>query len=168
MIDTIFLILASFALFGAGCMIMLSNTVHSALGFIVTILALAGLYALLDASFLFMVQIIVYAGAIIALLLFVIMFLNIQQSHAPKEPSKYLFMVVSAIIMMPVDYLLFKAFYTITDIKNFSVTPKDFGDVKMLGGELFRNWLLPFEAISLLLLVALIGAVVMARKKERA
>ncbi len=168
MADTIFLILALLALFGAGSMITLSNTVHSALGFIITVLALAGLYALLNASFLFMVQIIVYAGAIIALLLFVIMFLNIQQSHAPKEPSKYIFMLISAIVIAPVDYLLFKAFYTITDIENFSITAKDFGSVKMLGSELFKNWLLPFEAISLLLLVALIGAVVMARKKERA
>ncbi|MCF6173494.1 MAG: NADH-quinone oxidoreductase subunit J, partial [Campylobacteraceae bacterium] len=157
-----------FARFGACCLITLSYTVHCAFGFIVTVLALAGLYALLNASFLFMVQIIVYAGAIIALLLFVIMFLNIQQTHAPKEPNKHLFMVVSAIIMMPVDYLLFKAFYSITDIENFSVIPKDFGNVKMLGSELFRGWLLPFESISLLLLVALVGAVVMARKKERA
>ncbi len=167
MSDTIFLILALLALFGAGTMITVSNTVHSALGFIVTILALSGLYALLSASFLFMVQIIVYAGAVIALLLFVIMFLNIQSSHTPKEPNKYLFMLISAIVMLPIDYLLFRAFYTMTDIENFSITSKDFGTVKMLGLELFRNWLLPFEAISLLLLVSLVGAVVMARKKER-
>ena len=166
--DIIFLVLALLALFGATSTIMFSNTVHSALGFVVTVLALAGLYALLNATFLFMVQIIVYAGAIIALLLFVIMFLNIQQNHAPKEPNKYLLMLVSAIAIVPFDYLLFKAFYSISFAGDANITTKDFGNIKMLGNELFKNWILPFEAISLLLLVALIGAVVLARKKERA
>jgi len=165
--DTIFLILALLALFGAISMILFSNTVHSALGFIVTVLALAGLYALLDASFLFMIQIIVYAGAIIALLLFVIMFLNIQQTHAPKEPSKYIFILISAIVIAPFDYLLFKAFYSISLNDDSGVVAKNFGDIQMLGNELFKRWLVPFEAISLLLLVALIGAVVLSRKKER-
>jgi NADH-quinone oxidoreductase subunit J len=165
--DIIFLILALLALFGAISMILFSNTVHSALGFVVTVLALAGLYALLNASFLFMIQIIVYAGAIIALLLFVIMFLNIQQSHAPKEPSKYIFILISAIVIAPFDYLLFKAFYSISFSDNNSIIAKNFGDIQMLGNELFKKWLVPFEAISLLLLVALIGAVVLSRKKER-
>ncbi len=167
MTDVIFIILSLFALFGAIGMISFSNTMHSALSFIVTILALAGLYALLSASFLFMVQIIVYAGAIIALLLFIIMFLNIKQEHAPKEPNKLIFMLITAIVIIPIDFLLLKAFSTIPNTQKFGILPNDFGGIAKIGDELFKGWLLPFEVISLLLLVALIGSIVLARKEER-
>ncbi len=167
MINVIFLILSLFALMGAIGMIMFSNTMHSALSFIVTVMALAGLYALLNASFLFMVQIIIYAGAIITLMLFIIMFLNIREEHAPKEPNKYINMLVVAIVLTPIDYLLFEAFLRMPHIGDFTTKIKNFGDIKMLGDKLFRGWLLPFEAISILLLVALIGSIVLARKKER-
>ncbi len=167
MTDIVFLILSLFALSGAIGMITLSNTMHSALSFVVTVMALAGLYALLSASFLFMVQIIIYAGAIITLLLFIIMFLNITDAHTPKEPNKYINMLIVAIVLVPVDYLLFEAFMRMPHIGDFSTKIENFGDIKMLGNELFRGWLLPFEAISILLLVALIGSIVLARKKER-
>ncbi|MFK5882244.1 MAG: NADH-quinone oxidoreductase subunit J [Sulfurospirillum sp.] len=167
MIDILFLILLLFALMGAIGMVIFSNTMHSALSFVVTVMALAGLYALLSASFLFMVQIIIYAGAIITLLLFIIMFLNIREDHAPKEPNKYINMLVVTIVLIPVDYLLFEAFLRMPHIGDFSTKIENFGDIKMLGDKLFRGWLLPFEAISILLLVALIGSIVLARKKER-
>ena len=167
MTDILFLILSLFALTGAVGMITLSSTMHSALSFVVTVMALAGLYALLSASFLFMVQIIIYAGAIIALLLFIIMFLNIRQDHTPKEPNKYMTMLLIAIVLAPMDYLLFTAFARMPHIEDFSTKIDNFGDIKMLGDALFRGWLLPFEAISILLLVALIGSIVLARKKKR-
>ena len=167
MIDSLFLILSLFALLGAIGMISLENTMHSALSFVVTVMSLAGLYALLNASFLFMVQIIVYAGAIIVLILFMIMFLNIRQDHAPKEPNKFFIMLVVAIVLIPVNYLMFTAFSKMPHIGDFSAKIDGFGDIKMLGRELFSGWLLPFEVISILLLVALIGSVVLARKKER-
>jgi len=167
MIDVLFLILSIFALLGAIGMISLANTMHSALSFVVTVMSLAGLYALLSASFLFMVQIIIYAGAIIVLILFMIMFLNIKQDHAPKEPNKFFNMLVVAIVLIPVDYLIFSAFLKMSHIEDFSEKTEGFGDIKMLGQELFSKWLLPFEIISILLLVALIGSIILARKKER-
>ncbi len=167
MTDVMFGILSLFALMGAIGMIYFANTVHSALSFIVSVLSLAGLYALLSAPFLFMVQIIIYAGAIIALLLFIIMFLNIQQEHRPKEPNKLIFMLIAAMVLAPMDVLLFKAFSTISNISNFDKLTDNFGSIKRLGDELFRGWLLPFEMISLLLLVALVGSIVLARKGER-
>ena len=167
MIDILFLILSLFALVGALGMIMFSNTMHSALSFVVMVFALAGLYALLSASFLFMVQIIIYAGAIITLLLFIIMFLNIREDHAPKEPNKYINMLAVTVVLIPIDYLLFEAFLRMQHIGDFSTKIDKFGDIKMLGDKLFRGWLLPFEVISILLLVALIGSIVLARKKER-
>jgi len=167
MIDVLFLILSIFALLGAIGMISLANTMHSALSFVVTVMSLAGLYALIDASFLFMVQIIIYAGAIIVLILFMIMFLNIKQEHAPKEPNKFLTMVAVAILLIPIDYLIFGAFLKMPHTEDFSQKIEGFGEIKMLGQELFSNWLIPFEIISILLLVALIGSIVLARKKER-
>lgn len=167
MIDILFLILSIFALLGAIGMISLANTMHSALSFLVTVMSLAGLYALANASFLFMAQIIVYAGAIIVLILFMIMFLNIKQEHAPKEPNKFPIMVAVAIVLIPVDYLIFKAFLKMPHIEDFSKKIEGFGDIKMLGQELFSRWLIPFEIISILLLVALVGSIILARKKER-
>lgn len=167
MTDVIFGMLSIFAITGAIGMIYFANTVHSALSFIVTIMALAGLYALLSAPFLFMVQIIIYAGAIIALLLFIIMFLNIGHKHVPKEPNKLLIMLATALVLTPVDILLFKAFSTVSNVSNFDNLTDNFGTIQRLGTELFKGWVLPFELISLLLLVSLIGTIVLARKEER-
>ncbi|MDX1810257.1 MAG: NADH-quinone oxidoreductase subunit J [Sulfurospirillaceae bacterium] len=167
MTDVIFGILSLFAITGAIGMIYFANTVHSALSFIVTVMALAGLYALLSAPFLFMVQIIIYAGAIIALLLFIIMFLNIGHKHVPKEPNKLLIMLATALVLIPVDFLLLKAFATVSNVSNFDKLTDSFGTIDRLGTELFKGWLVPFEIISILLLVALIGSIVLARKEER-
>jgi len=165
--DILFWILAIFALLGAGGMISFKNTVHSALSFIVTVLALAGLYALLSASFLFMVQIIIYAGAVIALLLFIIMFLNIKEENTPKEPNRFQYMAIAGIVILPIDYMVLSLFFKLPSFNDFEAVSESFGKIKSLGEELFRGWLLPFEAISILLLVALIGSIVLARKEER-
>ncbi len=69
-------------------MLVYKNSMYSALGLLVSILAVAGLFALLNATFLFMVQLIVYAGAIMTLILFILMFLNIKDENLPKEPKK--------------------------------------------------------------------------------
>ncbi len=165
--EFLFLILGFFAVAGAVLMISFKNSVHSALSFIVTVLSIAGLYAMLNASFLFMVQIIVYAGAVIALLLFIIMFLNIKEENAPKEPNKFLYMLIAFVVILPVDFLILKAFFKIPNIDKMGILESGFGKVKTLGEQLFTGWLLPFEAISILLLVALIGSIVLARKEER-
>ncbi len=165
--EFLFLILGFFAVAGAVLMISFKNSVHSALGFIVTVLSIAGLYAMLNASFLFMVQIIVYAGAVIALLLFIIMFLNIKEENAPKEPNKFFYMFVAFAVILPVDFLILKAFFKIPNIDKMGILESGFGKVKTMGDQLFTGWLLPFEAISILLLVALIGSIVLARKEER-
>ena len=79
MSDIIFIGLSFFAITGALAMLLYTNPMYSALGLLVSILAVAGMFALLNATFLFMVQIIVYAGAIMTLILFLLMFLNIKE-----------------------------------------------------------------------------------------
>lgn len=163
MIDFIFIVLALISIFGGYGMVAYKQPIHSALSLIVTILALAGIFALLSASFLFMVQIIVYAGAIITLLLFIIMFLNIKQENLPDEKSKNSLILFGTILLIPFNLLIFKVFMNLPN-KPLGIQENGFGDIKSFGDVLFNNWLVPFELISILLLAALVGAVVYARK----
>ena len=165
MMDVIFIILSVFAIGGALGMVLFHQPVHSALSLILTIIALAGLFALLSASFLFMVQIIVYAGAIITLLIFIIMFLNVKEANLPKEPYKNITLFLGSLALLPLNFLILRAFSKLP-LAQQNVLVEGFGDIKPLGMELFEKWLLPFELISVLLLVALIGAVVLGRKEE--
>ena len=165
--DLIFIIVWLFAIGGALGMVLFHQPVHSALSLILTIIALAGLFALLSASFLFMVQIIVYAGAIITLLIFIIMFLNVKEVNLPKEPYKNITLFIGSLALLPLNFLILRAFSKLP-LAQQNVLVEGFGDIKPLGMELFRGWLLPFELISVLLLVALIGAVVLGRKEEDA
>ncbi len=86
----------------------------SALGFLITMLSVAGMFALLNATLLFMVQIIVYAGAIMALILFILMFLNIKEEDLPKEPKKFMLIGFGAVLMIPLNILVLKAVYKFT------------------------------------------------------
>jgi len=164
MIEAIFLILSFFAVVSAVVMIYVKEPMSSALSFIVTLLSLAGLFALFSASFLFLVQIIVYAGAIITLILLIIMFLNIDEDSLPKEPYKARYMIVSAVFVVPIDVAILKAVSSLPK-KDMSILNDGFGSVKELGLVLYHNWLLPFELISILLIVSLIGAIVFAKRK---
>jgi len=162
--EIIFYILSFFALFSATIMIYAKEPMTSALSFVVTLLSLAGLFALFSATFLFLVQIIVYAGAIITLILLIIMFLNIQEENLPKEPKKLRNIIISFIVVIPIDIAILKALNTLPQ-KDSPLLDSGFGSVKALGMVLYRDWLLPFELISILLIVSLIGAIVFAKRK---
>jgi NADH-quinone oxidoreductase subunit J len=163
MIDILFFILALFSIAGGIGMVSFKQPIYSAMGLIVTIISMAGIFALLSASFLFMVQIIVYAGAIITLLLFIIMFLNIKDENLPEEKNKGMLLFIGGIMLIPFNILVIKAFNTLPS-KSMGIIQGDFGSIKLFGDVLFKNWLVPFELISILLLCALVGAVVYARK----
>ncbi len=165
MVDIIFLGLAIFAIGGGFGMILFSQPMHSAISLIVTLISLGGIFALLSAPFLFMVQIILYAGAIITLLLFIIMFLNIRDDELPDEPNKNITIIIGAILLIPFNILILKAFNTFPE-KSMNILGKDFGSIHSFGMELFNKWLVPFELISMLLLASLVGAVVYARKDK--
>ncbi len=164
MIQVIFIILSFFAIASAVVMIYAKEPMTSALSFIVTLLSLAGLFALFNASFLFLVQVIVYAGAIITLILLIIMFLNIQEENLPKEPHKLRDMIIATVFIIPVNIAILKSLSNLQDL-DLSNIDKDFGGVKAIGMVLYRDWLLPFELISILLIVSLIGAIIFAKRK---
>ncbi len=165
MADLIFIALAFLAIGGAISMLVYANPMYSALGLLITMLSVAGMFALLNATFLFLVQIIVYAGAVMTLILFILMFLNIKEEELPKEPNKYKFIVLGAFVMIPLNILILKAVSKLPT-KDLSISNTDFGNIKPLGMELYNNWIISFELISILLLIALIGSVVLATKGQ--
>lgn len=165
MIDIVFLVLSIISVGGGLGMVLFAQPIYSALSLIVTIISLAGIFALLSAPFLFMVQIIIYAGAIITLLVFIIMFLNIKEDNLPDEPNKVNTIVIGAILLIPFNILILKAFYALPQ-KPMHILDNNFGAIKNFGDVLFKGWLIPFELISMLLLASLIGAIVYARKDK--
>jgi len=165
MSDLIFVALSFLAIMGGIMMLVYKNPMYSALGLLVSILAVAGLFALLNATFLFMVQIIVYAGAIMTLILFILMFLNIKEENLPKEPKKYMLIALGAVVMIPFNVVILKA---VSNLPNADMNIKegDFGDIKPIGLQLYNDWILSFELVSILLLVALVGSIVLAKRKK--
>jgi len=163
--NIIFLALAFFAISGAIAMIVYKNPMFSALGVLISMLSIAGMFALLNATFLFLIQIIVYAGAIMTLILFILMFLNINEEDLPNEPNKYRLIIIGAIIMLPLNILVLKAVSLLPE-KDLSTLDTTFGDLKPLGITLYDNWIVAVELISILLLIALVGSVVLAKKRK--
>ncbi|AXX88077.1 NADH:quinone oxidoreductase I, membrane subunit J [Malaciobacter marinus] len=165
MTDIVFVALSIFAIAGAIVMILSKSPIYSALGLLITMLSIGGLFALLSASFLFMVQIIVYAGAIMTLILFILMFLNIKEEDLPKEPKKYSLVALGILLVLPLNILVLKAVSNLPE-KDLNIVDGNFGDIKPVGMALYNNWLVSFELISILLLVALVGSIVLAKKRK--
>jgi NADH-quinone oxidoreductase subunit J len=166
MISTyLFFGLALLAILGALGLILFKHPMNGAMSFVITLISLAGLYALLSAKLIFAIQLIVYAGAIMSLILFIIMFLNIQDKDLPLDPKRWYYLAGAIVVVAPIAGLLLKITRSLPAVEA-TVLEDGFGSVKVVGQLLFRDWLLPFEIVSILLLVALVGAVVLAGKRE--
>lgn len=155
---------ALLAILGALGLILLRHPMNGAMCFVVTLISLAGLYALLSAKLIFAIQLIVYAGAIMSLILFIIMFLNIQEEDLPVETGRWFYLAGGVIVIAPITALMMKIIKSLP-AGEATIIESGFGGVKEVGLLLFRDWLLPFEIVSILLLVALVGAVVLAGKR---
>ena len=164
--EIIFAILALISIVSSVVMISAYRPIDSALSFIVTLISLAALFALVNATFLFVVQIIIYAGAILSLILFIIMFLNIKDENLPDERYKNRWLLATSIIVLPFSYILIELIL-MSNIATNSVANANFGTIHDVGITLFSKWVLPFELVSILLLVALVGAVTLSKKEER-
>ncbi|MFV0437131.1 MAG: NADH-quinone oxidoreductase subunit J [Desulfopila sp.] len=161
----LFTVFAVLAVAGAAGIVLLRHPMNGAMSFIVTLISLAGLYALLSAKLIFALQLIVYAGAIMSLVLFIIMFLNIGEKDLPNESKRWFYLLGGAVVVAPFALLLLKVVGRLPQAETMAVA-EGFGSVKAVGRILFAEWLLPFEIVSILLLVALVGAVVLAGTKE--
>ena len=164
MIDAIFFY--SFALLvlaGAVQTVTRRNAVHSAIWLIVALLGVAGLFLLADAEFLFAVQIILYVGGIMVLFLFVIMLVNLDRSVREKQFSRQWKV---ALAMVAAAMLGLAAIRTWPSVRLPELAASAAGNTQALGNALFHEYLLPFEIASVLLLVAMVGSVLMARRRN--
>ena len=163
--NSLFAVLASFMLGGALAMIWFKQTIYAAFGFLCAMLALAGMFALLDNSFLFLAQMLVAVGAVVVIGLMVIVSVNAREANLPHEPNKLRWMLLSAVLTLPFGLLLYGALVRLHHF--FAQTAPGFGSVKAVGQALYRDWALPFEIVSVLLLAAMLGAIVIARKEQK-
>ena len=163
--EALFIGFAVLSVLGAIGLVLFRHPMNGAMSLVVTMISLAGLYALLSAKLIFALQLIVYAGAIMSLILFIIMFLNIQESDLPREKGRWLYQMGGIIVILPIGAFLIKIVKSIPG-SEATIVGNGFGGVKEVGLVLFQDWLLPFEIVSILLLVALIGAVVLAGKRR--
>lgn len=160
--NSIFAILALFLLFGSLGMLFFKQTIFSGLSFLLAMLALAGVFALLENSFLFLAQIMVSVGAVVIVALLVMVSVNVNEQNLPKEPRKRYWILFSAILVSPFSLLMYDALTRFD--RTFVPTDEGYGSLKMMGSTLFSDWVLPFEIVSILLLVAMVGAIIIARK----
>ena len=139
------------------------NPVYSVLWLIVTFFSISGHYILLNAQFLAIVNIIVYAGAIMVLFLFVIMLMNLNNE---TEPQKHRWLKMAGAVAGGCLLVMVAALKD-TDIKNQQamVNEGNIGLIKNLGKELFTTYVVPFEISSILFLSAMVGAVVIGKKE---
>jgi NADH-quinone oxidoreductase subunit J len=138
------------------------NPVTSAMFLVLTIVSMAGLFVLLHAFFLAAVQIIVYAGAVMVLFLFVIMLLDLKEEE--RRRIKSFFLVAGLVAVGGIVTTFFKALSTVKVMTPDANAKPLEGDTFSLGQLLFHAYTLPFEIISVLLLVAMIGVILLSKK----
>jgi len=160
MADVLFYIFAALALI-CGVMILVSrNPVNSAMFLVLTIASLAGLFVLLEAFFLAAIQILVYAGAVMVLFLFVIMLLDLK---AEERRKINLLAIIGAVISVGAIATIFFQCLAATSL-SATRAPEFKAGTMELGKLLFSQYLLPFEIISVLLLVAMVGVILLSKK----
>jgi len=160
--EVIFLVLSFVSIASALCVIFAKSPVYSVLSLVVTFLSITGHYFLLNAGFLGVVNIIVYAGAIMVLFLYVIMMLNLNKKSA--ETHQLLFKVAGIVSGGLLLFTLIAALSTMPQSGENMSSMETIGTVKVLGVVLFDDYLLPFEVSSVLFLSAMIGAVMLGKK----
>ena len=159
---SLFYFVAFLSIFFALMVIFSKNPVHSVLYLIVTFFTFTIHYILLNAQFLAIVNFIVYMGAIMVLFLFVLMLLNLNEGSPVSKSS--LLKIIGVIAGMCLVITLVGSAKTLSASEPLLLKTQDLGLVKNLGKVLFSKFLLPFELSSILLLSAMVGAVLLAKK----
>jgi len=167
----IFFVAAALALGGAVGVVLGRNPVHCALLLVVTLVAVAIFFLLQEAHLVAAVQVIVYAGAIVVLFLFVIMLLGVDKSESLYDPIPYqrpAALTLGAILLAEIFLLAGRDWVTgARSVRGSATKPvdgADLGNVERVARSLFTNFLWPFELTAALLVIAVVGAVVLARR----
>ncbi|MEN9840107.1 MAG: hypothetical protein RL177_1586 [Bacteroidota bacterium] len=166
MLTYLFILLATFAVASAVATVLSKNTVTSALFLVLNMVTLAGVYLLLKAQYLAIIQILVYAGAIMVLFLFVIMLLNVDDEESVFKQISFK-LVFGFLLGTAVLAQLIYAVGSFTDtLPVISTAMDDVGTVEAIGDVLYSKYLLPFQLTAVLLTAAVIGALLIAQHKS--
>lgn len=165
----LFLVLSLIAVASALGMLLSRNAVYAALFLVLNFVTVAVFYLLLGAPFIAMAQVTVYAGAIMVLFLFVIMLLGAESLTGISNWRKVLFPGALAVILfIEAAYLLIVKARPAGDVLQPEAAVNTMDNLRQLGTSLFRDYLLPFEVVSILLLVAMVGAIILTKKEKGA
>ena len=165
----VFYTLAAFILAFGVLVVTARNTVHSVLFLVANFLCVAMVYVLLAAEFLAVIQVLVYAGGIVVLYLFVVMLVNLKRPpEAPLDTRRQsrLGFVLAAVLLAEISAILVYTAGRSTPPPVAGMAMPAGGNTEVVGMALYTDYLIPFEVASMLLLVAMIGAIVLARKES--
>lgn len=168
MLDTIlFYIFAAVVLGGAVLTITRRSAVHSAIFLIMSLIGVAGLYLLQGAEFLAAVQVVLYVGGIMLLFLFVIMLVNLDLAAHERQFNGQWWLALACVVAVGVEvyYFLWRGAGSFQFAAAAEGAPPAAGNTERIADVLFSEYLLPFELASVMLLVAVVGSVVMAKKR---
>lgn len=166
MLEIVFYILSAITLGTAFMTVYSKNAIHSAIYLVVCFFTLAGHYVLFNAQFLAVVHVIVYAGAIMVLLLFTLMLMNLNKEDETSKPKWTVFAaLISACVLGVVLIAALKSAQP--EMLDYTTTGEDYQSIKKLGEVLLKEYQVPFEFASVLLLVSMIGAVLISKKEEK-
>ncbi len=164
-IQILFCILSIVTLATAFLTIYSRNPIHSAIYLVICFFSIAGHYLLLNAQFLAIVHVIVYAGAIMILFLFTVMLMNLNKENEVHKPR---ITRLGAIVLFCLMCLVLIAVFINSKpiVGDYTTTGEDYQSIKVLGKVLLNEYMVPFEFASVLLLVAMIGAVLLSKKEK--
>ncbi|MCI0336313.1 MAG: NADH-quinone oxidoreductase subunit J [Acidobacteria bacterium] len=172
-VQILFLGLAALAVVAAFNMILQRNPIYSAIGLIVVLCSLAALFLLLYAQFIAAVQIIVYAGAIMVLFVFVIMLLNVREEESKTDRLKYLKWLAAPLFLALLGEVFVVIRYVndapapIPSTNTLTDPSQSLGTVESIANGMFTTYVLPFEAVSVLILMAIVGSMLLARREKK-
>jgi NADH-quinone oxidoreductase subunit J len=161
----LFIVFGIICVAGAINLLVQRHPINSALSLVVVMASLALIYLLLGAEFVAAIQVIVYAGAIMVLFVFVIMLLNAGAEERSRGSKTALIVGVPGVIILAgtIAWMLVNQSGHLGDV---SIATSDFGETHAIAHLLFQNFLLPFEVTSVLILIAIMGAVVLGKKEN--
>ena len=160
----LFFLLAIICIASVLGMIISKDQAYNALFLILAFVCLGGLFALLDAPFIAAVQIIIYAGAIMILFIFVVMMINLRKGIGPEKKKWTMYFAIVIAVVLIVELIL-----TVKGVLEpvTSVASEQLGSPTELGRLLFTKYLYPFEITSILIIAALVGAIVLVKKRDK-
>jgi NADH-quinone oxidoreductase subunit J len=163
----IFAVFAALALVGSLTVVLARNPVHCALGLVLALVSVAVFFLQQDAQLLAAVQVIVYAGAVVVLFLFVIMLLGVDREETLREPIRYqrpAALALGAIVLAEVLFLAGRTWATGAPSQRGPIEEEGYNNIETVARTLFTDFLWPFEITAALLVIAVVGGVVLARR----